>query len=355
MSKVSFEKIRKHIIRDNLSNFWEYFEMVWFEIKTKLHDLLNNWKIAICCYWSDWRLEKWNKKRWSMDLIVCTEDEIDGQEIKNAITEFAWSVQWILFEQIYYEWEENGNEYYVKEDLEIGNDLSVLSEGDLYIDVIKASDEKYRYNGRYFPDRLIDAFFLLWNNDIVKKFKLDLMKSIIEKKQILERFKEHVKTYFQEAYIRWKNQYEKKGLGNHFNLDSNFVYFDRNNYYAFKYWPIRALQYKVIEIFIKYWRKLKDERLILDFPQDINSRLDFFERNKVVNWFLDTDYEELKILYNFFRNLNTRIEIMYDWKIQISKKQDIFQKENWVFTLSDDLLKEVKEKLDRFIYLFKKI
>lgn len=326
------------------------------EINSQIVDLLNSWDIVITCYWSDAKLDKWNRKKSSIDLLVCNKsDLVSSEEIKELLKDFIEKSKDLIVDNTYNEFWTDWEVYQIQDEIPIGKEISTLAQDDYYIDVLNFSDELHKYENKTFPDRLIDAYNIYWDSETLFSFKQKMLDDIISSPKILKDFKQDVKSYFKEETIRWKNI--RKNQQNHFNFDLGrdfwILRYDRKDFFGFKHWPMRALQYKIIEKFISFVLDRKDSSLIRNFPFSIEKRLMYFKENKIISWITNVEYLEIIELYKFFRDLNERIYYMtlstkYTTSLFYVDEIKAFMFKNYEYS-------KVSEKLDRFTQLFQKL
>lgn len=347
---------KQSFIELSLSDIKDAIYLATYEINSKIVDLLNSWDLVITCYWSDAKLDKWNRKKSSIDLLVCNKsDLVSSEEIKELLKDFIEKSKDLVVDNTYNEFWTDWEVYQVQDEIPIGKEISTLAQDDYYIDVLNFSDELHKYENKTFPDRLIDAYNIYWDSETLFSFKQKMLDDIIGSPKILKDFKQDVKSYFKEETIRWKNL--RKNYENHFNFDTWWDFwilrYDREDFFWFKHWPMRALQYKIIEKFISFVIEKQDSSLIKDFPFSVEDRLRFFIRNRLIEWITNFEYTELTELYKFFRDLNDTLFYMF-----ISKKydEDLFYDENKkYFVVNWSKLIFIKNSLDRFVELFKKL
>lgn len=340
-------------IEVSLTDIRDAIYLASHEINSKIIDLLDSWDIVLTCYWSDARLDKWNRWKSSMDLLVCNKsDLVNSEEIKELLKDFIEKTKDLVIDNTYHEFWTDGEVYQVQDEIPVWKEISTLAQNDYYIDVLNFDDKLYRYENKTFPDRLIDAYNIYGKTELLLEFKQKMLEDIINSPKILKDFKQDVKSYFKEETIRWKNI--RKNHENHFDFDTLWetwiLRYDKKSFFGFKHWPMRALQYKIIEKFISFVIEKQDSNLVKDFPFSIEKRLTYFSDNKIIAWINNEEYSELISLYKFFRELNQTIYYMTFSK---KDKEDISFVDIWdyfVFTWEKKIL--VEKNLNRFIELF---
>lgn len=346
---------KQYFIELSLSDIKNAIYLASHEINSKIIDLLDSWDIVLTCYWSDARLDKWNMWKSSIDLLVCNKNElVSSEEIKELLKDFIEKTKDLVIDNSYHEFWINWEVYQVQDEISVWKEISTLAQNDYYIDVLNFDDKLYKYENKTFPDRLIDSYNIYGKRELLLEFKQKMFEDIINSPKILKDFKQDVKSYFKEETIRWKNI--RKNQENHFNFDlwKDFwiLRYDRKDFFGFKHWPMRALQYKIIEKFISFVIEKQDSSLIKDFPFSIEKRLMYF-KNKLILWLNSIEYSEIIELYKFFRDMNEQIHNM-----TLSKKYTptlfyLDEIDAFIFTWRD--YEKVLSKLDRFLELFQKL
>ena len=345
------ESVLENFRKINLWNIKFYMEMWWMDLPKNLQKILD--EVSINCYWSDWRLEKSNSEVSSIDLLICNEKtEITEKDILDLINEIVEKNKWVIEKTSYLEISEDFEVYEVEDEYRIWESISKLQINPLYIDILNSWDELYKYEKRYYPDRLLDSYNIWWNPDLLEEFKLQMMEDIISKKwkdRISVKFKNQNKKYFQEAYIKWKNH---KWDENSYNFDDNswIIKYDWEKHFWFKHWPIRALQYKITQEFLKLVEEKGDKNVVKEYPHNIKSRLEFLKINSnlLIN---DDEINEIIELYRYFNNFTDKLRISFKYDKFLDEDIERIEKK-WDFKINS---KFFKNKIEKFILLFSKI
>lgn len=347
---------KQSFIEVSLTDIRDAIYLASHEINSEIIDLLDKWYVALTCYWSDARLDKWNRWKSSIDLLVCNKSElVSSEEIKKLLKDFVEKTKDLVVDNTYHEFWTDGEVYQVQDEIPVWKEISTLAQNDYYIDVLNFTDDLYKYENKTFPDRLIDAYNIYGKTELLLEFKQKMLEDIIASPKILKDFRNDVKWYFREEIIRWKNL--RKSLASHFDFDGYWeiwlLKYDWEDFFWFKHWPLRALQYKIIEKFIKLVIDRKDSSLVINFPFPIDKRMNFLLNNNSV-WNLNTlEVEELVSIYKFFRDKNDEINFMYLSKKYSSNLRFIREFHSFIFENEEYL--ETKSKLDRFVELFQKL
>lgn len=355
MGHLNFD-YKESFIKLNFDDIKNSIELASYEFNSKISDLLKSWDLVITCYWSDARFDKWNREESSIDLLICNKNElVSSSEVRDLLKEFISKSESIIFDNSSYEIWHDWEIYMVADEIKVGDYISRLAKDDYYIDVLNFSDELYKYENKTFPDRLIDAYNIYWDNKTLLSFKTKMLDDIIAQPKILKNFKNDVKSYFKDTTIKWENI--RKRLNRHFDFENPtniwVVRYDKESYFGFKHWPMRALQYKIIEKFISYVVEKKDSSIISDFPFSIEDRLMYFKKNKLIEWMTWEEYWKLRDLYIFFRELNEEIA-----RMRISKKEIDWLKyidEGNFFAVHWNRYIKTKKNLEDFLYIFNKM
>jgi len=344
------ENVLKQFRKSALDEMQDYIQLWLYNVSKDVSDIVMN-DLSITCYWSDSRFDRSNNTSSSIDLLVCNNNlEINSNEVREAIKEVVNKNKWIIEDNSYMEEWADGEYYMVEDSINVWKNIDYIQVEDEYIDVLDKWDDLHKYKNKYFPDRLLDAYFIWWNKQILEDFKLKMLDDIISNPSILTKFKKGIKNYYKDEFIIWKNH--RNDLLESFNLDENWwlVRFDNEDYYWFKHWPLRSIQYKLVELFLKLVIDTNNKDLIKTFPFDINWRIFFLFNNKFFNLNKDESIEFIEI-YTFFKDLNIKLESMFNY--EKSTSENILRTDNiWEFKLN---WPEYKIKLDRYLELFNKI
>lgn len=349
------ENILKFFRKNNLDELRNSIELWSYELPENISNFIKN-KIAITCYWSDSRLDRSNDSESSVDLLICNTSNKSVELIQFLIKKLVEKTNGLTYDNSYLENfnEETWEELRVEDEINIWSDISKIQINNQYIDILNLGDDLYKYKWKYFPDRLIDSYFIWWNPEILNDFKVGVMNGIIvswdNKKSIFWKFKKNIKNYFNEYYIKWKNH---RNWDDIFNLEKWIIRFDWENCFWFKHWPLRALQYKLIERFIQYSIDEKDPEIIKDLPFDVNWRLNFLNENSCLDGLSEIEMCDLYNIYTKFKNFNLDLEMAFKYDVN----SNTFKKwgKNWEFFINSNDLNIIKLDLEKFIELFNKL
>lgn len=325
------------------------FDLWLINISKDIRDILNN-DLAILCYWSDWRLERTNKNKSSLDLIVCNSNpNITKLQIDEIISSLVQNTQWIVEKIIYNEYE-NWEIITFEDEYKVWEWIWVLQVDSEYIDILNYEDDLYKYKNKYFPDRLIDSFFIWWNIEVYKLFKEKLFTDIINKSWFLKKYKWDIKSYYKEEFIFWKDHRWWEDNFD-FEWETWIIRYDWVNNYWFKHWPLRALQYKVIELFLSLIITTKDINIMNEFPIDIKSRLLFLKKNNKISNLSESEIKDIVNLYLYFRDQNLLINYIYK-NTNVNNKVILRTNTEGEFVIDKNFN---KNKINNFYQLFKKL
>ncbi len=344
------ELVLKHFRKSHLDTMSDIIQLWLYNVSNRVANIINN-DLAISCYGSDSRFDKLNNWESSIDLLICNNNsELLDEDIRDIIKEVVYKNKWVIEDNSYFEIWNNWEIYEIEDNIEIWKNIDSIQIDWEYIDVLHNQDELYKYKWKYFPDRLLDAYFIWWNKEILEKFKLQMLEDIILDNSIFKKFKKWIKNYFKQDYIKGKNH--RNNLLASFNLDEKWwiIRFDNKNYYGFKHWPLRALQYKLVELFLKLIIEKKDKNIIKDFPFDISWRIEFLFNNWMIKLTKDESIQIVE-LYTYFKELNIKLERLFNYE-NYSVKNIFRTGIQWEFNI---FWWENKEKIERFIELFNKI
>lgn len=352
-----FDKVNDNAIKQfkkyHLDNIRESFLLSLFNIPRDVFNIINN-DLAICCYWSDSRLDKSNNQEWSIDLLVCNNNiDLSNDDIRWIIRDVIDNSRWIVEDNSYVEIWNNWEIYTIEDDIEVWKIVSYLQLDPEYIDILSIGEDLYKYNNKYYPDRLIDAFYIGWNEDILKTFKYNMLEQILNNPSILKKFRKWIKNYFNNDYIFWKNH--RNWLDdNYFFNDQGWymlIKYDNFDYYGFKHWPMRALQYKIIQKLLELIISSKNISIIDNLPFDIEWRLNFLVNNNAIE-LTTNELDELNKYYNYFKDFNMRLSSLNKNKDLVSKDIIRSTSDNNSFIFYWNWL---QEKLKSFYNLFVKL
>jgi len=344
------ETTLRHFRKSDLDSMSYFIELWLFNVSNKIRNIINS-DIAITCYGSDSRLDKWNREKSSIDLLICNNNnELVHEDILNIIKEIVSKNTWIIEDNSYFEIWDNGEMYEIDDSIELWNNIEKIQIDPEYIDILSQWDELYKYKWKYFPDRLIDAYFIWWNKKILESFKKEMLDNIINDSSILKKYKKWIKNYYKQDYINGKNH--RNWLEKTYSLWERWwlIKFDNEKYFWFKHGPLRALQYKIIELFLKLVIDKKDSNLINNFPFDMKWRLEFLFNNDLLDLNLNETKDILEI-YIYFKELNIKLERLLNIEnFNINTIDRLEGKGEFYLIWS-----EYNIKLSRFSQLFNKI
>jgi len=348
------ENTLKFFRKNNLDELKDSIELWSYGLPEDISNFIKN-KIAITCYWSDSRFDRFNDSESSVDLLICNTSNKSVESIQFLIKELVEKTNNLTYDNSYLENfnEETWEEVWIEDEIDVWSNISKIQINNKYIDILNSDDDLHKYKWKYFPDRLIDSYFIWWNLDILNDFKVNMMNDIINswwwKKSIFWKFKKDIKKYYQEDFIKWKNHRDWDDI---FNLEKWIIRFDWENFFWFKHWPLRSLQYKLIEGFLKLAFQKKDKFLIKDFPFDVNWRLKFLKENNCLDNLSELEISTLNNLYTKFKNFNLDLEMAFKHNVYFNafKKWE----KNWEFFINSNNLNIIKSDLEKFIELFKK-
>lgn len=344
------EAVLRQFRKSHLDSMADIIQLWLYNVSDDVAKIVMN-DLAITCYWSDSRFDRLNNSESSIDLLICNDNnDLLWEQIVEVIKEVVSKNKWIIEDNSYFEIWNDGEVYEVEDSIELWKNIDSMQVDPEYIDVLNKWEELYKYKGKYFPDRLLDAYFVWWNKKILERFKLKMLEDIISDKSIFKKFKKWIKNYFKQDYISWKSH--RNNLLDSFILDDDWwvVRFDNENYYWFKHWPLRALQYKLTELFLQLVIDKNDKSIINSFPFDVSWRVEFLFNNWMMELSKDEAIELIEI-YTYFKELNIKLERLFNYESY--NVDNIFRlNQSWEFNL---VWVEFKEKLERFMELFNKI
>jgi len=80
---------KQSLIEVSLRDIRDAIDQAKYHVNSKVIDLLNDKNLVITCYWSDARLDKWNRWEGTIDLLLLNKDEfISSDEIRDLIIDF---------------------------------------------------------------------------------------------------------------------------------------------------------------------------------------------------------------------------------------------------------------------------
>ncbi len=345
------EKTLKYFRKLSLDEFKDAIEVWIFRTWEEVYEILTE-DISISCYWSDSRFDKTNNSTSSLDLLVCNNNlDLSISDITAAVRFLVSQNIDCVYDNSYPEFNDDWTYEIIKDEIEVWKKLDILQIDDEYIDVLNKSEDLYKYKGKYFPDRLLDSYFIWWNQDILKSFKIRMLDDFINDNKILSKYKKWIKKYYNEEYISWKNH--RSDLDNTFELTDKWwlIRFDWEQYFWFKHGPLRSLQYKIVELFLKLVIEKSDSSLVEMFPFDIEWRLAFLlEHNAIV--LRKEELIELLDIYTFFKDINTKLEALFNTNIKSGINNIQNTETEWVYKLLWD---DFHLKLNRYIEIFNKL